>query len=202
MSIEDILQALDDQCREECQEIFARAEQEAKQILERAKGEAEAIRQARMAKVRAEAQSETTSMLYSARLKSKNAVISVKEIVAERAMAEAEKELENLRSRPNYEAVLEGLIKEGLARLGGKVVCHLDPADKELADSILRKQGVDYEVLTDVECLGGAVVSNTEGRVNIINTVEERLNRAREKLRMNVSGILFEEEAKAAVGGG
>ncbi|OFW68374.1 MAG: hypothetical protein A2V52_06295 [Actinobacteria bacterium RBG_19FT_COMBO_54_7] len=97
---------------------------------------------------------------------------------------------------------MEGLIKEGLARLGGKVVCHLDPADKELADSILRKQGVDYEVLTDVECLGGAVVSNTEGRVNIINTVEERLNRAREKLRMNVSGILFEEEAKAAVGGG
>src|SRR4030042_3311884 len=151
MSIEDILQALDDQCREECQEIFARAEQEAKQILERAKGEAEAIRQARMAKVRAEAQSETTSMLYSARLKSKNAVISVKEIVAERAMAEAEKELENLRSRPNYEAVLEGLIKEGLARLVRKGVCHLDPADKELGDSILRKQGVDFEVLTDVE---------------------------------------------------
>ncbi len=202
MSIEDILQALDDQCREECQEIFARAEQEAKQVLERSKGEAEDIRQARLAKVRAEAQSETTSMLYSARLKSKNSVINAKESVAEKALADAEKGLQNLRSQPNYAAVLEGLIVEGLSRVSGKVVCHLDPADKKLADSILRKQGVDYEVLTDLKCVGGAVISDTEGRVNVINTVEERLNRAREKLRMNVSGILFEEEAKAAVGGG
>ena len=46
MSIEDILQALDDQCRQECQEIFSRAEAEAKQILDKAQVEAEAIRQA------------------------------------------------------------------------------------------------------------------------------------------------------------
>jgi len=46
------------------------------------------------------------------------------------------------------------------------------------------------------------VVSDAAGRVRIINTVEERLNRAREKLRMHVSGILFDEEVGAAVGGG
>jgi vacuolar-type H+-ATPase subunit E/Vma4 len=202
MAIEDILQALDDQCREECQEIFARAEQEAKQILERSKEDAEAVRQARLAKAKAEAQSETTSMLYSARLKSKNAVISAKESVAERALAEAEEGLQDLRSRSDYAAILEGLITEGLSRVTGKIVCHVDPTDKKLADSILRKQGVDYEIVADLECIGGCIISDTEGRVNIINTVEERLNRAREKLRMNVSGILFEEEAKAAVVGG
>lgn len=202
MSIEDILQALDDQCREECQEIFKRAEQEAKQVLEKAKVEADDIRQARLTKVKAEAGSETTSILYSARLKSKNSVIRAKEAVAEKALAEAEKELQGLRSQANYPAVLEGLIMEGISRISGKVVCHLDPADKDLAESILRRQGMDYELLTDLESIGGAMISDAEGRVNIINTVEERLNRAREKLRMNVSGILFEEEAKATVGGG
>jgi V/A-type H+-transporting ATPase subunit E len=202
MAIEDILQALDDQCREECQEIFNRAEQEAKQILERSNEEAEAIRKARLAKVRAEAQSETTSILYSARLKSKNAIISAKESVAEKVLAQAEKGLQNLRSRPDYAEILEGYITEGLSRLTGKIVCHVDPADKKLADSILRRQDVDYEVVTDLSCIGGCIISDPEGRVNIINTVEERLNRAREKLRMNVSGILFEEEAKAAVAGG
>jgi vacuolar-type H+-ATPase subunit E/Vma4 len=202
MAIEDILQALDDQCREECQEIFARAEQEAKQILERSKEEAEAIRKARLAKVRAEAQSEITSMLYSARLKSKNAVIGVKESVAEKALADAEQGLQDLRSRSDYAEILEGLITEGLSRVTGKIVCHVDPADKKLADSILRRQDVDYEIVTDLACIGGCIISNPEGRVNIINTVEERLNRAREKLRMNVSEILFEEEAKAAVVGG
>jgi len=202
MSIEDILQALDDQCREECQEIFDRAQKEAKQILERAQAEAEEIRRARLAKVEAEARSESTALLYSARLKSKNAIIKAKEEVAEKALAEAEKRLEALRSSKDYPAVLEGLIREGLTRVSGKILVHVDPADKKLADSILHKMGVDYELLADLETIGGAVVTDMDGRVRIINTLEERLNRAREKLRMQVSGILFEEEKEAAVRGG
>jgi len=202
MSIEDILQALDDQCRQECQDIFSRAEAEAKQILEKAQGDAEAIRQVKLVKVKAEAQSETTSMLYSARLKSKNAVISAKEQIAEKAMASAEENLQGLRSRQDYPAILEQLIKEGLTRIAGKIAVHVDPADEAAADAVMRKLGVEYELHTDIQTVGGAVISDTDGRVRIVNTVEERLNRAREKLRMYVSGILFEEEVGAAAGGG
>jgi len=202
MSIEDILQALDDECRAECQEIFRRAEQEAKQIIERAQAEAEAIRQARLAKVKADAQSEAVSMLYSARLRSKNEVIRAKEKVVEEVLAEAVRRLQDLRSRGDYREVLEGLIDEGLARVSGKTVVHVDPADKELADEIMRGKGLDFEVRPDIKTLGGAVITDAAERVQIINTVEERLNRAREKLRMQVSGILFGEEAEVAAGGG
>jgi len=202
MSIEDILRALDEQCRQECQEIFSRAEGEAKQILDKAQDEAEAIRQARLAKVKAEAESETTSMLYSARLKSKNEIISAKEKIAEKALAAAEERLRGLRSQSDYPAVLEELIKEGLSRITGKVVVHVDPADEAVADTVMRGLGKDYELRTDIQTAGGAMISDADGRVRIINTVEERLNRAREKLRMHVSGILFEEETAAAVGGG
>jgi vacuolar-type H+-ATPase subunit E/Vma4 len=202
MSIEDILRALDEQCRQECQEIFSRAEGEAKQILDKAQDEAEAIRQTRLAKVKAEAESETTSMLYSARLKSKNEIISEKEKIAEKVLVAAESRLQGLRSQSDYPAVLEGLIKEGLTRITGKVVVHVDPADEAVADTVVRGLGIDYELRTDIQTVGGAEVSDADGRVRIINTVEERLNRAREKLRMQVSGILFEEETAAAVGGG
>lgn len=202
MSIEDILQALDDQCRQECQEIFNRAEGEAKQVLDKAQTEAEAIRQARLAKVQAEAQSETTSMLYSARLKSKNTVISAKEQIAEKALAAAEEQLHGLRSRQDHPAILEELIKEGLTRISGKIVVHVDPADEAAADAVMRKLGLEYELRADIQTVGGAIVSDADGRVRIINTVEERLNRAREKLRMYVSGVLFDEEVGAAVGGG
>jgi len=202
MSIEDILQALDDQCREECQEIFNRAQQEAKQILDKSRVEAEGIRQARLGKVKAEAESETTSLLYSARLKSKNSIIHAKEEIAEKALTEVEQRLQGLRSRQDYPAILEGLIHEGLSRVSGKVMVHVDPADRGLAESLLGKQEFDYELVTDIQAIGGAVVTDLEGRVQIINTVEERLNRAREKLRMNVSGILFEDEKAVVVGGG
>jgi V/A-type H+/Na+-transporting ATPase subunit E len=202
MSIEDILQALDDQCREECQDIFKRAQSDAKQILDRAQVEADVVREVRLNKAKAEAQSETTSLLYTARLKSKNDVIKAKEKVAEKAMAKAEEDLKDLRSRGDYAVILENLINEGLYRVSGKVLVHVDPADRELADSLLRKMGLDYELLADIETIGGAVISDEEGRVMIINSIEERLNRAREKLRMEVSGILFEEEKEAAVRGG
>ncbi|MDD3717454.1 MAG: V-type ATP synthase subunit E [Actinomycetota bacterium] len=202
MSIEDILQALDDQCRQECQEIFSRAEAEAKQILDKAQVEAEAIRQAKLAKVKAEAQSETTSMLYSARLKSKNAVISAKEVIAEKALAQTEERLRDLRSRQDYPSILESLIDEGMTRISGKVVVHVDPADEAAAEMVMRKRGCDYELRSDIETAGGATITDADGRVRIVNTVEERLNRAREKLRMHVSGILFGEEVKAAAGGG
>ncbi|MEW6553448.1 MAG: V-type ATP synthase subunit E [Actinomycetota bacterium] len=202
MSIEDILQALDDQCRQECQEIFSRAEAEAKQILDRAQAEADAIRQARLDKVKAEARSETTSMLYTARLKSKNTVISTKEQIAEKALASAEEELHGLRSRQDYPSILEDMIKEGLVRISGKVIVHVDPADAEVAEAVMKRLALDHELLLDIQSAGGAVISDADGRVRIVNTVEERLNRAREKLRMHVSGILFEEEVGAAVGGG
>ncbi len=202
MSIEDILQALDDECRAECQEIFHRAEQEAKQIIERAQAEAEAIRRARLEKLEAEARSESISMLYSARLKSKNAVIAAKERIAEEALREAEARLEKLRERPDYKDVLESLIGEGLTRVSGRVVVRVDPADRELAEGILREKGLDYVLRDDISTRGGAVVSDAAERVTIINTVEERLNRAREKLRMQVSKVLFEGEAAAAAGGG
>jgi vacuolar-type H+-ATPase subunit E/Vma4 len=202
MSIEDILQALDDQCRQECQEIFNRAEGEAKQILEKAQADAEDIRDMRLEKVKAEARSETISLLYSARLKNKNAIINAKEIIAEKALVEAEENLEDLRSRQDYPAILEGLIREGLTRISGKAVVHVDPADEAVADSAMQGLGLDYELRTDIQTVGGAVVSDLGGRVRIVNTVEERLNRAREKLRMQVSGILFGEEAEAAAGGG
>jgi len=202
MSVEDILQALDEECRAECQEIFRRAEQEAKQILDRAREEAEAIRQSRLEKIRAEAESEATSILYSARLRAKNSIIQAEERMVEKALSEAETAMEGLRSRDDYPDILAGLIEEGISRVGAKVVVHVDPADRQRAEDILRRRGVEFEVRTDIETRGGAVVSDPEERVRIINTVEERLNRAREKLRLQVSALLFGEEVEAAGGGG
>lgn len=194
MAVEDILLALDEQCREECRAIHERARREAEEILEKARREAEEMRRARLKRAKSEAESETISILYSARMKARNAVIQAKEEMVDEALREAEKRLGDLRSREDYPRVMEGWLGEGLSRLGGKVVVHVDPRDADLAASLLDKAGVEYEVVPDIECLGGAVISDADARVKVINTAEERLNRAREKLRMQVSEILFGEE--------
>jgi V/A-type H+-transporting ATPase subunit E len=194
MAVEDILLALDEQCRKECQSIYRRAQEEAEEILEKARQEADAIREARLQRAKAEAESDTISVLYSARLKARNAVIQAEEEMVEEALRESEKRLQELRSREDYAGVMEGWLKEGLARLSGRVVVHTDPLDSDLAGSLMDKLEVEYEVVPDIHVPGGVVLSDAEGKVKIINTVEERLNRAREKLRKQVSDILFEEE--------
>lgn len=194
MAVEDILLALDEQCREECRAINNAAQEEAERILEKARREADEIREARLQRAKSEAESETISILYSARLKARNAVIQAKEEMVEEALQESEKRLQELRSYEDYAGVMEGWLREGLSRLSGKIIVHTDPLDSELAKSLLDDLEVEYEIIPDMSISGGVVLSDTEGKVKIINTVEERLNRAREKLRMQVSETLFEEE--------
>ncbi len=194
MAIEDILEALDEQCRQECREIFDRAQEEAKRIIEKAQEEAENLRKQRLERVRAEAESEATSILYSARLKAKNEVIRARDEVASKAMTLAEERLKDLRSRPDYPDVLRAYLEEAVSQLEGKVVVHVDPRDKELAQKILKRMGVKFELRTDIETAGGVMVSNEEEDVKVLNTVEERLRRARERLRIPVYRLLFGEE--------
>lgn len=194
MAIEDILEALDEQCRQECREIFDRAQEEAKRIIAKAQEEAEALRKQRLERIKAEAESEATSILYSARLKAKNEVIRAKEEVASEAMALAEKRLMDLRSHPNYPDILKGYLDEALSQFEGKVVVHVDPRDKDLVAKILKKSGVKHEIRTDIETAGGVMVTNEVEDVRVLNTVEERLRRAREKLRIPVYRLLFGEE--------
>ena len=202
MSLEDILQELDEQCRLECQEIFARAQEEMKKILDKADEEAQATRKVRLDRVKAEAESEVTSLLYASRLRSRNAVIEAKDRISEQALQQAEEKLSKMRSRDDYPSILEGYLAEALERFDAEVIVRVDPRDEELAEKLLREQGRKYDLRTDIETSGGAIVSDVEEKVIIINTVEERLNRARERLRMEVHDILFGEEEKAATGGG
>jgi len=202
MSLEDILLALDEQCREECQAIFNRAQREAKEIISKAQAEADEIREARLGRVKTEAESEAASIIYSAHLKAKNSVIRAREEAAERALEKAEQRLGDLRSRDDYPSILEGFIKEGISIVEGKVIVHVDEHDRDMAAAFLDQAGVEYELLADIDTIGGAVVSDGQEKVKVINTVEERLNRARDKLRIQVYEILFREEEIAATGGG
>lgn len=195
MAIEDILEALDEQCRQECREIFDRAQEEAKRIIAKAQEEAEALRRQRLDRMKAEAESEATSILYSARLKAKNELIRAREEVASRALELAEERLKDLRSRDDYPDILKGYLEEALSQFEGKVVIHVDPRDKDLVSRLMKKTGIKHELRTDLETAGGVVVSNEGEDVRVLNTVEERLRRAKERLRIPVYRLLFGEEA-------
>lgn len=191
MSIEDILQALDEQCREECQSIFGGAQAEVDDILAKVKVEVEGIRDAKLEKIQMEAANEKAGMFYSARLKAKNLVITAKESVLEEAFRQAQESTAGLRDRADYPEVLGGLIDEALSRIGGEGVVHVDPRDEELARRVLSQKGLELPVIADLQCSGGVMVSDREDRVHIVNTFDERLKRALERMKLEIADILF-----------
>jgi vacuolar-type H+-ATPase subunit E/Vma4 len=199
MSIEDILEALDEQCRDECQAIFAEAQKEVEKILSQAEAEAEQIRQAKMGKVKVEVASEIQSMLYSARLRAKNIIINAKEEILSETFRQAQEMVKNIRSERNYPQIFEALLREALAKIGGDGIVHVDKGDEALAGQVLKEMGVSLPVMADIQCDGGVVISDRDNRVHIINTVEERLVRAKERMRLAISELLFGEEEQISL---
>ena len=197
MSIEDILQALDDQCRDECQGIFSEAEKEVNDILAKVKEEVKEIRQAKLEKIQALAANEKSGMYYSARLKAKNLVIEAKEEVLSEALKRAQAEIEALRDKPGYPAIFGDLVVEAVSRIGGEGILHVDPRDEKLAKKVLKEKGLSLPTVADLQCAGGVMVSDNEDRVHIINTFEERLKRARERVKLEIADILFMAPANA-----
>jgi vacuolar-type H+-ATPase subunit E/Vma4 len=191
MSIEDILQALDEQCREECQSIFGEAQAEVDEILAKVEVEVKDIRAAKLEKIQMEAANEKAGMFYSARLRAKNLVIEAKESVLQEAFRQAQEGLAQLRGRPDYPEVFGNLLDEALSRIGGEGVVHVDPRDEELARRTLSQKGQELPVVADLQCSGGSMVADREGRVHIVNTFDERLKRALERMKLEIADILF-----------
>ncbi len=202
MSIEDIIAALDEECRAECQAIFQEAEREARRIIEQAEADAEGIRQSKREKMIASAESEAAALLYSARLRAKNLVVGVKESILEQVLENAREEIQKLRADPLYPRLMSSLLEEAMAVVGDQGVLHVDPRDREVAEEVLAQAGLDgrFSIETDLDCSGGLVLSDREGRINIVNTFDERLKRAKERLKLEITRILFgkEEEALSA----
>lgn len=203
MSIEDIILALDEQCRSECQAIFQEAHRQAEEIVRRAEEEAEEIRHSKREKVIAAAESEAAAMLYSARLRAKNLAVEVKESVLEDAFKKAGEEAGRLRESGDYQRIFTTLLEEALASIGEGGVLHVDPRDRAVAEKAIEETGnADrMAIQEDLQCLGGLVVSDREGRINIVNTFDERLKRARERLKLEVTSVLFGGGERAAAAG-
>jgi V/A-type H+-transporting ATPase subunit E len=191
MAIEDILQALDEEGRAECQAIFASAQEEVDRIIAEAEAEAERIRESKMERMNKEVDSERAALLYSARLEFKHRMIEAREEIVNEAFAKAFAVLSEARANGKYEKVLTELVREGLNKVSGVPVVHCDPADVDLTARCLSDLKVKGEVAPDIQCLGGAVVATEDERVRIVNTLEERLERAKNRLRMEVAEELF-----------
>jgi len=193
MAYEDLLRSVEESAREKELALRNKATADIGEIRKRARAEAERIEQDHLDEAKKSIVSERNKLLFQTNVGNKELQIRVREAAFEKAFHEAEVRLAGVRSTPGYPGVFEKLLREATATLGsGTYSIHVDPLDADLCRKTLSSQGISAEVKTDIRTAGGMVVNLPGEAVVISNTVESRLDRARELLRTRIHSILGE----------
>lgn len=199
MSLSAILDAIRASGEAQVREIEERTNRQIHAMQADARLVAKRVAEETCSSVVAPALSECSQILHRAHLEALQIAGNAREALVDAALEQTRSHLEGLRADLSYPAVLRRLTQEALRELEGsheelgKAQLNIDLRDRELMESILADIGLNLEVICSLNCWGGLIAKNQDGRVVVINTLEARLERATPYLRRYLAG-LFENE--------
>lgn len=194
MAYENLLKSVEESAQERERELREKARKAVQEISDDTKNQEEMIQQALLAEAEKAARIEKNKLIYLTKNENKKKLITTKEAIFLKAFGDAKDSLSHLRNNPDYPLILKKLATEATGILGGdKVRIHVDKRDEQLIKKILTEMNLSGEVIPDLTCAGGLVASSSDESVKISNTLESRIERAKEQKKLEVFGVLFGE---------
>jgi vacuolar-type H+-ATPase subunit E/Vma4 len=190
MAISDILSALDDQAQADCEATLVEAREHAKLIVEEAERQARQIHDTFVHQVERVATMNASKKVNAARLQAKMTVSSVKGEGLTAVFDDAKAQLASVR-QSGYDALFAALAAEALSGVSGTVTIRVKSDDVALAQKAAAAAGLTADVTSDLDTAGGLVVETGGGKIIRRNTLEDRLDRARQFVRADVATVLF-----------
>lgn len=192
MAYENLLKSVEESAQEKERELREKARTAVQAISEETKNQAVALQQSLLEEAKRVATIEKNKRIYLTKGENKEKLITTKERIFSTAFAEAEHHLSQIRKDPRYPAILKNLVREAIGTLGGEQVhVHIDKQDEQLIKEILSELNLSAQVIADLHSAGGLVVSTPSGSVKISNTIESRLERAKEQKKLQIYAILY-----------
>ncbi len=168
-------------------ETIERAARQAVEIISDAEKQAAEIRHRQMEERVRQAEVERNRQTYLATEEVKTATSHVKEQLLHNAFDAAAEELSGIRSEPGYPALFERLLTEAVHEVRGKeFIFRIDPRDRDLCNRIIQDHQFSGIIKPDLETAGGLVVCSSDERIMVHNTIESRLDRAKDVYRMDI----------------
>jgi V/A-type H+/Na+-transporting ATPase subunit E len=191
VAYEDLLKSVEESARARELELLNKKAAAVDEIKARAKKQVGEIRQVHIDEATKSITTERNKLLYLTKAENKELLIKTRETAFERAFSEAEVRLMGLRSDPKYPVIFTNLLQEAAGAMGGVAfVVHIDPRDEALCKKNLTLLKLSCEIRTDLTTAGGVVASLPDNSVVISNTVESRMQRAKELKRKEIHAIL------------
>jgi vacuolar-type H+-ATPase subunit E/Vma4 len=193
MTYENLLRSVEENAEKKMRELEERAEKAAADIRAEAERRAQEIQDTSLAEAREESTVERNRLMFMAKAESNIRTTEVKTEVYQRVFSNAETVLHGIRNTPQYGEVFRFLAREAAdAASERKIEFHVDPRDEMLCKKVLGELNLPGAVIVpDISCIGGLDVSTAGGGTVIRNTIESRLARARDLIKLDVYAILY-----------
>ena len=192
MAYENLLKSVEESAQEKERELREKAQSAVQLISEDTKNQSAAIQQSLLAEAKKAATIEKNKRIYLTKGENKENLIKTKEAIFSTAFGDAEQRLSHVRKDPKYPDILKNLTREAVGALGGETFrIHIDKRDEKLIKKILSELHLSGEVIADLQCSGGLVVSTQNESVKISNTLESRLERVKEQKKLEIYAVLY-----------
>lgn len=194
MAYEDLVCSMETAAEQKNHEILEKANREAAEILRDSEERAASVIERCLQESRHSADVERNRLSYLASEEIKTRIAEVKKELYSRAFAIARESIRDIRTEESYPTFFEDLLHEAVREIGtGKMIIHVDPRDTDLCSKILEKNQIQATVVADIVSDGGLQVAGENGKIVTSNTVESRLEQAKERLKLEVySGLAGE----------
>lgn len=202
MSLDAILQAITASGEEQVRQIKGRASAQVDELFNAAHLEASQVKKQAFDQAVAPATRERSRIIHRAKLEALQTTGNLRETLVDTALKQARERLPGVRGEAVYADVFCRLVQETLAELGissgaGGFAClRIDPRDRDLMESIQAEMNSRLLIEYNLNCLGGVVGRSEDGRVEVINTLEARLDRASPYLRRYLAALFEEKECQ------
>jgi V/A-type H+/Na+-transporting ATPase subunit E len=198
MKYDHLIQAIEDGAEEKIRDIRDSKDREISEILGRAETESSQLRKDLLAETKQKIDIEKNKKIYSAREQAKDHLIRARHDAYLEVFNEADERLSSLRSSPSYETFFKAVMNEILSSLDSeKIRLHVDKKDESLCRRLIKDTGKEFDIVTDISTMGGLNGSTPDGKVVIRNTIEDRLARAKERMKIVVfSGLYGDQDVR------
>jgi V/A-type H+-transporting ATPase subunit E len=192
MAYENLLKSVEESAQEKERELREKARSAVQLISEDTKNQSIVIQQSLLAEAKKAATIEKNKLFYLTKGENKENLIKTKEAIFSTAFGDAEQRLSHVRKDPKYPDILKNLTREAVGALGGETFrIHIDKRDEKLIKKILSELHLSGEVIADLQCSGGLVVTTQNESVKISNTLESRLERVKEQKKLEIYAVLY-----------
>jgi len=196
VALEAILRALDMKAQADIEAVKAEARERVAEIESEVEREAARTRRQTLKKAEDKIRGEANAIVYSASIKARNELVKAQEEAVDEAFRVAEQRLLSVSEGEGYPGILEALLDECLEYFSGEVVIGVRGEDREPVERMMADRQVPYRISeTPLDAAGGLTASSADGEITVLNTLESRLEKARDKLKLVISNALFESRA-------